>query len=158
MAKTCSFPSRPTQPNYSPCTTRREHLVLGEISLCVWRHINTVIIMPQQNRSHLIPTTGLLHTHYEVPCRHNVPPTPTTSLSSHGQGKDNIFWLFRATLDEGPRSRDQWIQIILLVKSFKFVPRPLDKGPRLKSGKLRLNLHGTCFGGKDQLVWTKEQC
>jgi len=28
------------------------------------------------------------------------------------------------------------------------VPRPLDKGPRPKSGKLRLNLHGTGFGGK----------
>ncbi len=25
---------------------------------------------------------------------------------------------------------------------------PLDKGPRPKSGKLRLNLHGTYFGGK----------
>jgi len=28
------------------------------------------------------------------------------------------------------------------------VPRLLDKDPRPKSGKLRLNLHGTCFGGK----------
>jgi len=29
------------------------------------------------------------------------------------------------------------------------VPRPsLDEGPRPKSGKLRLNLHGTCSGGK----------
>jgi len=28
------------------------------------------------------------------------------------------------------------------------VPRPLDEGPRPKSGKLRTNLHGTCFGGK----------
>jgi len=28
------------------------------------------------------------------------------------------------------------------------VPRPLDESPRPKSGKLRLNLHGTCFGGK----------
>ncbi len=25
---------------------------------------------------------------------------------------------------------------------------PLDEGPRSKSGKLRLNLHDTCFGGK----------
>ncbi len=32
----------------------------------------------------------------------------------------------RATLDEGPRSSDQWIQAILLVESFKFVRRPLD--------------------------------
>jgi hypothetical protein len=54
----------------------------------------------------------------------------------------------RATLDECPRSRDQWIQAILLVESFNLVPRPLDDGPRKKSGKLRLNLHGTCFGRK----------
>ncbi len=27
----------------------------------------------------------------------------------------------------------------------------LDKGPRPKSGKLRQNLHGTCFGGK--IIW-----
>jgi hypothetical protein len=54
----------------------------------------------------------------------------------------------KMTLDEGPRSRDQWIQAILLVESFKLVPRPLDEGPRPKSDKLRLNLHGTCFGGK----------
>jgi hypothetical protein len=36
----------------------------------------------------------------------------------------------RMTLDEGPRSRDQRIQAILLVESFKLVPRPLDEGPR----------------------------
>jgi len=29
----------------------------------------------------------------------------------------------KATLDEGPRSRDQWIQTILLVKNFKLVPK-----------------------------------
>jgi len=28
------------------------------------------------------------------------------------------------------------------------VPRPLDEGAKPKSGKLRLNLHGTGFGGK----------
>jgi len=58
------------------------------------------------------------------------------------------FKLIPRSLDMGPRSRDQWIQALLLVKSFKLVPRSLDKGPRPKSGKLRLNLHGTCFGGK----------
>ncbi len=56
--------------------------------------------------------------------------------------------LLRATLDEGPRSMDQSTQAILLVESFKLVPRPLDEGSRPKSGKLRLNLDGTCFGGK----------
>jgi hypothetical protein len=59
-----------------------------------------------------------------------------------------MFWCLRATLDQGPRSRHQWIQAILLVESFKLVPRPLDEGSRPKSGKLGLNLHGTCFGGK----------
>jgi hypothetical protein len=44
--------------------------------------------------------------------------------------------------------RTNYIQAILLVKSFKLVPRSLDEGPRPKSGKLRLNLQGTCFGGK----------
>jgi hypothetical protein len=28
------------------------------------------------------------------------------------------------------------------------VPRPSDEDPRPESGKLRLNLHGTCFGGE----------
>jgi hypothetical protein len=37
---------------------------------------------------------------------------------------------------------------ILLVESFKLVPRPLDEGPRPKSGKLGLNLHGTFLEGK----------
>jgi hypothetical protein len=60
-----------------------------------------------------------------------------------------ILTSLRATLDKSPRSRDQWTQASLLVESFKLVPRPpLDDGPRPKSGKLRLNLHGTCFGGK----------
>jgi hypothetical protein len=35
-----------------------------------------------------------------------------------------------------------------LVKGFKLVPRRLDEGARPKSGNLRLNLHGTCFGKK----------
>jgi len=35
-----------------------------------------------------------------------------------------------------------------LVESFKLIPRPLDEVSKPKSGKLRLNLHGTCFGGK----------
>jgi hypothetical protein len=36
----------------------------------------------------------------------------------------------------------------LFVKTFKLAPRPLDKGPSAESGKSRLNLHGSCFGGK----------
>ncbi len=52
------------------------------------------------------------------------------------------------TFDNGPKSKDQWIQAILLVKSFKLVPRPLDEGLRPKNGKLRINLDGTYFRGK----------
>jgi hypothetical protein len=37
---------------------------------------------------------------------------------------------------------------MLLVESFKLIPRLLNEGPRPKSGKVKLNLHGTCFGGK----------
>jgi hypothetical protein len=52
------------------------------------------------------------------------------------------------TLNQGPRSRDQWIQAILLVKSFKLVPRPLE-GPRPKSSKLRLETYvAPVFEGK----------
>jgi hypothetical protein len=61
-----------------------------------------------------------------------------------------------AILDQGRRSRDQWIQAILLVESFKLVPRTLDEGPRPKSGILGLNLHGTCFGGKINWFRTKK--
>jgi hypothetical protein len=68
---------------------------------------------------------------------------------------NSYLLIVRATLDEGPRSRDQWIQAILLVESCKLVPRPLDKGPRPKIGKLRVNLHGTCFGGKINWFWPK---
>jgi len=53
----------------------------------------------------------------------------------------------RATLDEGPRCKDKWIQTILLGGSFKLVPRPLNEGPRPKSGKFMLIWH-TYFGGK----------
>jgi len=44
------------------------------------------------------------------------------------------------TLDKGPGANE--------FKQSLLVPRPLDEGPRPKSGKLRLNLHGTCLGGK----------
>jgi hypothetical protein len=36
---------------------------------------------------------------------------------------NSFFWTLRGTLDEGSRSRNQWIQAILLVESFKLVPR-----------------------------------
>jgi len=45
-----------------------------------------------------------------------------------------IMWILdlMVTLNEGPKFKDQWIQAILLVESFKLVPRPLDKGPKQK--------------------------
>jgi hypothetical protein len=54
----------------------------------------------------------------------------------------------RATLDEGPRSRSQWNRTILLAESHKLGPLPLDERPWPKSGKLKLNLHGTYLEGK----------
>ncbi len=48
----------------------------------------------------------------------------------------SLSLLLRVTLDEGPRSRDQWFQAILLVKSFKLVPRPLDEGARPKKWQM----------------------
>jgi len=53
--------------------------------------------------------------------------------------------LLTATLDKGPRCRVQWNWAFLLVKSFKLVPRPLDKGP----GQIKLwfSLHGIIVKG-----------
>jgi hypothetical protein len=56
--------------------------------------------------------------------------------------------VFRATLDEGLKFSVQWNRTILLAESHKLDPWPLDEGPRPKSGKLRLNLHGTISEGK----------
>jgi hypothetical protein len=39
-------------------------------------------------------------------------------------------------------------EAILLDESHKLDPWPLDEGPRPKSGKLRLNLHGIILQGK----------
>jgi hypothetical protein len=56
------------------------------------------------------------------------------------------FKLIPRPLDEGLRSSDQWIQAILLVESFKLVPRPLDESPRPKSGKMPLRKYSLwCF-------------
>jgi hypothetical protein len=54
----------------------------------------------------------------------------------------------QATLDESARSRVQLNKPILLVESHKLDPWPLDEGRRPKSGKSRLNLHGTILEGK----------
>jgi hypothetical protein len=67
----------------------------------------------------------------------------------------------RAILNKGPRSSDQWIQAILFVESFKLVPRPLDEGPRPKSGKLRKTymepvLEGKSIGSDQETLLKKE--
>jgi hypothetical protein len=54
----------------------------------------------------------------------------------------------RATLNEGPKSRVQWNRAVLLDGRYKLDPWPLDEGPRPKSGKSRLNLHGASLEGK----------
>jgi hypothetical protein len=36
----------------------------------------------------------------------------------------------------------------LIGRKLQIGPKALDEGPRPKSGKLRLDLYGTCFGGK----------
>jgi len=82
-----------------------------------------------------------------------IPIQSTKTICTHCT-TNSILLQLRATLDKGPRSQDQWIQAILLVESFKLVPRPLNEGLRPESGKLRLNLHGTCFGGK--INWFKQ--
>jgi hypothetical protein len=65
-----------------------------------------------------------------------------------------MFKQLRATLDEGPRSRlvqsnrarAYWMRAI------NWTQHPLDETPRPKSGKLRLNLHGTIFWRETHLV------
>ncbi len=52
------------------------------------------------------------------------------------------------TLDEGPSSRVQWNGVVLLTKSHKMNPWPLDEGLIPKSDKSRLNLHGAILGAK----------
>jgi hypothetical protein len=65
-----------------------------------------------------------------------------------------------AILNKGPRNRVQWNQAFLLVKSFKLVPRPLDKGPRSRQFTLWFSLHGIILKGKpidlDQIFFKKE--
>jgi hypothetical protein len=92
-------------------------------------------------------TRGLNQTWLEVRQEHSFFPEFWIVVASWIRVRQESKYL-RPTLDQGPRTSDQWIQAILLVEIFKLVWSPLDEGPRPKSGKLRLNLHGTCFGGK----------
>jgi hypothetical protein len=59
------------------------------------------------------------------------------------------YWLhnLKATLNKGPSSKVQWDQAFLLVKSFKLVPSPLDKGPRRRQFTLWFSLHGILLEG-----------
>jgi hypothetical protein len=49
------------------------------------------------------------------------------------------------------------IQAILLVEIFKLVPKPLDEGPRPKSGKLRLPYMTPVLEGKS-IGSNQKQC
>jgi hypothetical protein len=75
--------------------------------------------------------------------------TLASSVSENLTNPPSKKEVIRVTLDKGPRSRDQWIQAILLVKSFKLVPKPLDKGSKPKSDKLRMT--------KKDANWTENQ-
>jgi hypothetical protein len=44
--------------------------------------------------------------------------------------------IIRATIEKGPRSRDQWIQAILLVKSFKIGPKAFRQGSKPKQWEI----------------------
>jgi hypothetical protein len=55
---------------------------------------------------------------------------------------------------QAPRFNE--IEQILLVESHKLDPPPLDEGPRLKNGKLRLNLH-RILSTENQLVHTPKK-
>jgi hypothetical protein len=47
----------------------------------------------------------------------------------------------RVTLDEGPKVQGPMNSSNLIgLKAFKLVPRPLDEGPRPKSGKFEANM------------------
>ncbi len=56
---------------------------------------------------------------------------------------------FKATLDKGPRSRVQWNQVFLLVKSIKLVPRHLDEGPGPR--QIKFSLYGISLEGWIQI-------
>jgi len=63
--------------------------------------------------------------------------------------------VLRATSTKGPRSRVQRNQAFLLIKSFKLVPRPLNKDPRSRQIKLWFSLHH--FGGKTNWFGPKKK-
>jgi hypothetical protein len=65
----------------------------------------------------------------------------------------------KATLDEGPRSRDQWIhQAILLIESIKLVPRPFRWGSKTKKWQMEAKPTRHLLWRENPLVWTKKPC
>ncbi len=59
-----------------------------------------------------------------------------------------LLTLVKAILDKGLRSRVQWNWTFLLVKSFKLIPRMLNKDPRPRQIKLWFSLHDIILEGK----------
>jgi hypothetical protein len=58
---------------------------------------------------------------------------------------------------QGSKVQGPMIQAILLVESFKLVPKPLDEGPGPKSGKLRLPYMTPILEGKS-IGSNQKQC
>jgi hypothetical protein len=58
---------------------------------------------------------------------------------------------FRATLDKGPRSKVQWNQAFLLVKSFELILRHIDEGPGPRQIKLWFSLYDISLEGWIQI-------
>jgi hypothetical protein len=86
-----------------------------------------------------------------------MPECPKVDVLDFPQTKRFIVSIIlRAILDEGPRSRDQRIQAILLVESFKLVPRPLDEGRRPKKWQIEAKLTWHLCWRENQLVQTKK--
>jgi hypothetical protein len=67
-------------------------------------------------------------------------------------------WNLRATLDEGPWSRDEWIQAILLVESFKLVPKAFKRESKTKKWQIEAKPTWHLFSRENQLVQTERQC
>ncbi len=91
--------------------------------------LTTVSIVEHTNRGlHMGSKTGFCHGMYEE----------AIMCEAMDKGFKQSYWL----------------------KALKLVPKAFRQEsprPKKKSGKLRQNLHSTCFGGKNQSVWTQKK-
>jgi hypothetical protein len=82
----------------------------------------------------LVPKGRLIHFPFGPLSETSELATFTFTLTNYPFGAQSSRLM--AALEKGPRSKVQWSQAFLLVKSFKLVPRPLDKGPKPRQSKL----------------------